>query len=131
MHKVSVAIVNFVYPYEQRINLNSVSVSLRLPNALRFNHWMVDSIEVLQHSPDAAPSDKKFIAWIKMQRIVEECGSALALDDPAESTVSLADERTQAVLRACESRLSDWRRTYADKEFMNRNTSTFGSELNH
>ena len=105
-------------------------MSLRLPNALRFTHWMAESLDVLEKSPDAAPSDKRFTAWVRMQRIVEECGTAMALDDPSERDVSLAEERVQAVLRACERRLSDWRKSdIVDKEVMNRNDPVRQNEI--
>lgn len=100
-------------------------MSLRLPNMLRFTTWMAESLEVLEHSPDTAPSDKKFIAWVRMQRIIEECGIALSLDDSSNTSVSLADERTQALLKSCQRQIADWKRNImADKEIMNRTEPT-------
>ena len=81
---------------------------------LRFSSWMAECVECLENSEAAAPTDKRFVAWVKMQRIVEEYGSALALDDPSESNVTLADQRVQATLSACEKQLDAWRRNSAD-----------------
>jgi hypothetical protein len=92
------------------MTIRSVSMSLRLPNMLRFSSWMADCVEYLENSEFAAPTDKRFVAWVKMQRIVEECGSALALDDPSGSNVTLADQRIQATLSVCEKQLDAWRR---------------------
>ena len=95
----------------------SVSMSLRLPNMLRFSSWMAEGLNVLEKSPDAAPTDKRFVAWVKLQRIVEECGCAIALDDPYDSNVSLADRHVQTKLGACEKQLDAWRAN--NEEVMN------------
>ena len=92
-------------------------MSLRLPNMLRFSSWMAEALEVLENPAYAAPSDKRFVAWVKLQRIVEECGSALALDDPHGSEISLADKRVQAMLGGCEKQLDAWRANH--KEVIN------------
>lgn len=86
----------------------SVSMSLRLPNFLRYSSWMADCSEVLTKSPNAAPTDKRFVAWVQLQRLVEECGTYFALDSP-DDTVSLADERTQLMLQSYEKQLEAWR----------------------
>lgn len=92
------------------MNVCSVSMSLRLPNMLRFSSWMAECVKLLETSENAAPTDTRFVAWVKMQRIVEECGSALALDDPSESNITLADQRVQAMLSGGEKQLDAWRR---------------------
>ena len=86
----------------------SVSMSLRLPNFLRYSSWMADCSTVLRTSPDAAPTDKRFVAWVQLQRLVEECGTNFALDSP-DDTVSLADERAQIMLQSYEKQLESWR----------------------
>lgn len=86
----------------------SVSMSLRLPNFLRYSSWMADCSEFLTKSPHAAPTDKRFVAWVQLQRLVEECGTYFALDSP-DDTVSLADERTQLMLQSYEKQLEAWR----------------------
>ena len=88
----------------------SVSLSLRLPNALRFTSYMGECLDVLETSPDAAPTDKRFIAWIRIQRIIEDCVNAFGLDDP-ESTVSLEDIRIQNMLKGFEKQMEEFRRT--------------------
>ena len=75
---------------------------------------MAEALEELEKSPLAAPTDKRFVAWVKLQRIVEECGSALALDDPYEANTSLADKRVQAMLGGCEKQLDAWRANSVD-----------------
>ena len=86
----------------------SVSMSLRLPNFLRYSSWMADCSVFLKTSPDAAPSDKRFVAWVQLQRIVEQCGTNFALDSQ-DDTVSLADERAQLMLQTYEKQMEAWR----------------------
>ena len=98
----------------------SVSMSLRLPNFLHFSTWMADCCEVLRKSLDAAPTDKRFVAWVQLQRVVEECGTNFALDSPDE-TVSLADERAQLMLQSYEKQLEAWRQhALGNDNIMNR-----------
>ena len=104
----------------------SVSMSLRLPNFLRWSSWMADCSEVLRTSPDAEPTDKRFVAWVQLQRIVEECGTNFALDSP-DDTVSLADERAQLMLQNYEKQLEAWRQqAISNGSIMNRNCSSVG-----
>ena len=103
----------------------SVSMSLRLPNFLRYSSWMADCSTVLKTSPDAAPTDKRFIAWVQLQRLVEECGMSFALDSP-DDTVSLADERAQLMLQSYEKQLEAWRQYAASNDnIMNRLSSQY------
>ena len=101
----------------------SVSMSLRLPNFLRYSSWMSDCSTVLRTSPDAAPTDKRFVAWVQLQRLVEECGTNFALDSP-DDTVSLADERAQMMLQSYEKQLESWRQYAINNDnIMNRKSS--------
>ena len=87
---------------------SSVSISLRRPNMFRFSNWMAECMEYLETSSDAAPTDKLLIAWIKLQRIMEECGNSFSFDDPS-STPSLSENHTQFVLRGFEKQLENWK----------------------
>lgn len=98
----------------------SVSMSLRLPNFLRWSSWMAECSVVLRTSPDAAPTDKRFVAWVQLQRLVEECGTSFALDSP-DDTVSLTDERAQLMLQSYEKQLDVWRQhAISNDNIMNR-----------
>ena len=67
---------------------------------------MNECLHALETSPDAAPTDKRFAAWIRIQRVVEECAIVFSLDDPG-STVSLSDERVQQMLKGFEAQMQD------------------------
>ena len=67
---------------------------------------MNECLNVLETSPDAAPNDKRFVAWIRIQRLVEECVIAFSLDDPG-NTASLSDNRVQQMLKGFENQLDN------------------------
>ena len=72
---------------------------------------MDDCLNILDTSLEAAPTDKRFVAWIRMQRLVEECNLAFNLDDPG-STASLADFQVQQTLRGYERQLEILKREF-------------------
>lgn len=88
--------------------ISSVSISTRRPNMLRFTTWMAECVDYLETSQDAAPTDKRLVAWVRLQRIMEEFGTAFAFDDPSE-TVSLIEPRTQLMLKGFEKKLEIWK----------------------
>ena len=65
---------------------------------------MQDCVNTLETSPDAAPTDKRLIAWVRMQRLVEECNITFSLDDPG-NTASLADDNVQQNLKGYEKQM--------------------------
>lgn len=101
------------------ITAYSTSMNLRLPNMLRFTNWMADCVDFLETSPEAAPTDKRFIAWVKLQHIVEDCATALGLDN-SDETLSLDDERAQLMLKGAEKQLAAWKtQVTSDPEILN------------
>ncbi len=68
---------------------------------------MADSVQVLENSPEALPSDKILCQWIKSQQIAEEVGTQFSMDDPA-ATVNIADPKIQYALRGFERDLEKW-----------------------
>ena len=71
---------------------------------------MNDCLNVLETSPEAAPTDKRFAAWIRIQHLVEECVISFSLDDPG-STVSLCDDRVQHMLKGYGKQLDDLKKS--------------------
>ena len=97
---------------------STVSISLRRPNMLRFSNYMNECEEYLEISSDAAPTDRRLVAWVKLQRIMEEVGNVLSFDDP-NATPSLAETRIQLVLKGFEKQIEGWKKSTA-RETMNR-----------
>ena len=96
------------------LSCSSVSISLRMPNFLRFTSWMDDCLKVLETSPEAAPTDRRLAAWVRIQRLVEECNVTFSLDDPG-SDVSLADHSTAQTLKGYERQFETLRRQYSSQ----------------
>jgi hypothetical protein len=53
-----------------------MSIILRGPLFLRFTPYMAECIDILETSPDAAPTDKAFVEYIKIMKIFEEVSVA-------------------------------------------------------
>lgn len=70
---------------------------------------MDECIEILDKSPDALPSDKRLIHWVKLCHLMEDIGSQFAVDYPC-SAVSLSNPNTQYTLQSFEKQLSQWKK---------------------
>lgn len=86
----------------------NASMAQRRPNLLRYTMFMSECVEVLESSPEAAPSDKVLCQWVKLQKIAEEIGIGFAFDDP-NATVSIDDTRVQFSLKGFARQLEEWR----------------------
>lgn len=75
---------------------------------LRFTSWMAECMDFLENSPGAAPTDKRLVAWARLQCIMEEFGTTFAFDDPND-TVSLIEPRVQLMLKGFEKKLDNWK----------------------
>ena len=101
------------------ISACSTAMSLRLPNMLRFTSWMAECVDFLETSPEAAPTDKRFIAWVRLHHIIEDCARSLGFDD-SDDTVSLDNERAQLILKGAEKQLEAWKtRVTSEPETLN------------
>lgn len=89
---------------------SNVAIALRRPNMLKVTSFIRESIQVLETSPQAVPSDKEFCQWIKLQIIADELAVAFELDDPS-SNLSIEDPRMQLAVRGFARRLQEWRQT--------------------
>lgn len=70
---------------------------------------MDECVEILENSPDAAPSDKTLIHLVKLAHLTEEVGFQFSIDDPG-SSVSFSDPKVQYTLKAFEKQLVQWKR---------------------
>ncbi|KAH0491439.1 hypothetical protein TgHK011_002871 [Trichoderma gracile] len=85
----------------------NTSMSLHRPNLIRWTPFMTECLEILESSPDAAPTDKYFCHLVWTHRLAEEVGSQFSLDDPS-TVVNITDARTQYALRALERDLDKY-----------------------
>lgn len=86
----------------------NVSMAQRRPNLLRYTKFMSECVEVLENSPDAAPSDRVLCQWVKLQKIAEEIGIGFAFDDP-NAVISIEDASVQFSLNGFASQLEEWK----------------------
>lgn len=86
----------------------NASMAQRRPNLLRYTMFMSECVEVLESSPEAAPSDKVLCQWVKLQKIAEEIGIGFAFDDP-NAIVSIDDARVQFSLKGFARQLEEWK----------------------
>ena len=71
---------------------------------------MSESLDILEKSPFAASTDKRFAARIRLQQLGEEVGPSIGLDDPFQRA-SLSEGRTQLALKAFGKQLKQWEAT--------------------
>lgn len=74
---------------------------------LRCSSYIKDCVQYLDNAPDAADSDSALIAWVRLIMIAEEISAAFSLDDLGD-IASIADLRTQLMLKDFRSRLDAW-----------------------
>lgn len=86
----------------------NVSMAQRRPNLLRYTMFMSECVEVLERSPEAAPTDKVLCQWVKLQKIAEEIGIGFAFDDP-NANISIDDTRIQFSLKGFARQLEEWK----------------------
>ena len=85
----------------------AVSMSLRRPNMLRASSYIRESVDYIEQSRDAVPSDRTVVAWVKLIMIQDEIGTSFAYDDPG-GIACITELRTQIMLKDFERRLTDW-----------------------
>ena len=85
----------------------NAAMGLRRPNLIRWTPFMQECVETLETSPDAAPSDRALCAWVQMQHISEQVGTAFCMDDPS-ANVSMNDSTVQYALKGFENSLENW-----------------------
>jgi hypothetical protein len=69
---------------------------------------MEESVDMLQTSPEAAPTDKYLTFLVMNHQLGEEIGVQFSLDEPCIA-VDIADQRTQYALRSFERALEKQR----------------------
>ncbi|KKZ61243.1 hypothetical protein EMCG_04115 [[Emmonsia] crescens] len=87
----------------------NVAMSLRRPLLTRWHPYMDESLEILETSPDALPSDRVLVQWVKLVHIGEEVLFQFSMDDPA-TNVDITDPKSQYALKGFERRLAEWRK---------------------
>lgn len=106
---------------------SNTAMSLHRPNLIRWTAFMAESKDVLESSPDAAPSDKYFCHLVWTHHLGEEVGTQFSMDDPAIK-VNITDVRTQYTLKALERDLEKYMSS-TPAEHMQRRYPPFSHQL--
>jgi len=85
----------------------NTSMALHRPNLIRWTPFMAECVDILESSPDAAPTDRYFCHLVWTHKLAEEVGIQFSMDDPT-STPSISDARTQYALRGFERELEKY-----------------------
>jgi RalA-binding protein 1 len=80
---------------------SNTAISLHRPSLVRWSPFMSESIELLQSSPDAAPSDRYFCHLVTQHRLGEEIGEQFMMHEPTRN-IDINDPRTQYSLKVLE-----------------------------
>lgn len=90
-----------------QLTYRSIALKMRRPPMLQFNDWMAECLNLLEKSP--LNLERRFAAWIKLQRIADDALTSYGFDDPS-TNISLTESRMQVVVKAFERRMDDWKR---------------------
>ena len=82
----------------------NTSMALHRANLIRWTPFMAECMDVLESSPEAAPTDKYLCSLVWTHKLAEEVGIQFSMDDAAY-TPNIADSRTQYALRGFEREL--------------------------
>jgi hypothetical protein len=82
----------------------NTSMALHRPNLIRWTPFVAECMDVLESSPEAAPTDKYLCHLVWTHKLAEEVGIQFSMDDPS-STPNLSEPRTQHALKGFEREL--------------------------
>ena len=85
----------------------NASMALRRSNLLRWNEYALESIRILETSPNAYASDSVLCQWAKIQHVTEEIGVQFCMDDDVAQG-GVLDTKLQYTLKGFERQLEDW-----------------------
>lgn len=93
-----------------------VAAALRRVPLVRWHAYMDECVEILETSPDALPSDKALIHWVKLGHIMEEICFHFVGDDP-DLNATCAEPKPQYTLKVFEKQLEQWRKETPTEHF--------------
>ena len=91
----------------------NAAMSLHRPILFRWSPFMTESVDILETSPDAAPTDLYFCQLVRTHCLAEEVLSQFSVDDPS-SNLNITDPRTQYSLRSWERDMDKIRAAVGD-----------------
>ncbi|TGJ87295.1 hypothetical protein E0Z10_g1482 [Xylaria hypoxylon] len=86
---------------------SNVAMALHRPNLVRWQSFMTECMDILESSPEAAPSDKYLCHLVWTHRLAEEVGIQFSMDDPS-IFVNITEQKVQYALRGFERDLAKY-----------------------
>ncbi|CAJ2501610.1 Uu.00g044630.m01.CDS01 [Anthostomella pinea] len=86
----------------------NVAMALHRPNLIRWQAFMSECMEILETSPEAAPTDRYLCHLVWTHRLAEEVGIQFSMDDPS-IFVNITEQTVQYALRGFERDLAKYR----------------------
>lgn len=89
-------------------------MAVRQPTLYRWNSYIDESVNTLENSSDAAPSDRVLCQWVRRQHLVEEVMEKLHIDELIDTT-STSDPIIHNILKTFEESLDSWRKNIPEE----------------
>ncbi|KAL8673787.1 MAG: hypothetical protein Q9168_001799 [Polycauliona sp. 1 TL-2023] len=84
----------------------NAAMGLRRANLIRWSAHMDECVDFLNSSSEALPSDPSLVEWVRLQRLADEVGNQISVDE--SSGPGLSDAKTQYALKGFERQMKDW-----------------------
>ncbi|KAI1082938.1 hypothetical protein F5B20DRAFT_490003 [Whalleya microplaca] len=86
---------------------SNVAMALHRPNLIRWQSFMTECMDLLESSPEAAPTDRFLCHLVWTHRLAEEVGIQFSMDDPSVF-VNITEQKVQYALRGFERDLAKY-----------------------
>lgn len=83
---------------------SNVAMALHRPNLIRWQSFMTECIDILESSPEAAPSDRFLCHLVWTHRLAEDVGIQFSMDDPS-IFIDITEQKVQYALKGFERTL--------------------------
>ncbi len=102
---------------------SNVAMALHRPNLIRWQSFMTECMDILESSPEAAPSDKYLCHLVWTHRLAEEVGIQFSMDDPS-IFVNITEQKVQYALRGFERDLAKYSESIPREDKQRRYTAS-------
>ncbi|KAI1143274.1 hypothetical protein F5Y05DRAFT_368083 [Hypoxylon sp. FL0543] len=94
---------------------SNVAMALHRPNLIRWQAFMTECMDILESSPQAAPTDRYLCHLVWTHRLAEDVGVQFSMDDPS-TFVNVSEQKVQYALRGFERDLAKYSESIPKEE---------------
>ncbi|KAI4187997.1 MAG: hypothetical protein LQ346_005398 [Caloplaca aetnensis] len=95
----------------------NTAMGLRRSNLIRWSPYMDECLEYLSTSSESLPSDSILLDWVRLQRLADDLGNEISLDESAD--VGKSGVKTQYALKGFERQMKDWEKQASKQKASN------------